>query len=150
MDYIDWIKDTIHKLLEKHETNEPSELCDQLGIRVIYEFLGEQEILGYSIKSVKAKIIVVDDQLDYYDRRVVLAHELGHALLHPDLNSTVIDKNTFQSMNKLEIQANTFAADLLLPDGFEKDVDFIGKTNEQIAAMVAMPVELVELKFKNN
>lgn len=145
---MNWIKDTIQKLLEKYETNEPDELCDHLGIHITYEFLGEQDLLGYYINSGEYKFIVVHDGLDYYDRRVVIAHELGHALLHPELNTSFLKYNTFQSLEKYENQANAFAAHLLLPDDFEIDIEFWGMTIEQIAETVAMPVELINYKLK--
>lgn len=43
-----------------------------------------------------------------------------------------------------------FAANLLLPDGLEKDAEFERMTVEQIAEMVAIPVELVLLKLDLN
>lgn len=146
---MNWIKRKINKLLEVYETNEPTELCDHLGVHITYEFLGEQDLLGYYINSGNYKFIVVHDQLDYYDQRVVIAHELGHALLHPELNTSFLKNNTFQSTDKYEYQANVFASNLLLPDGFEKDVEFEGLTVEQIAEVVAIPVALVKFKFRN-
>lgn len=145
---MDWIKNTIQALLGKYETNEPTELCDHLGIHITYEFLGEQDLLGYYINSGNYKFIVVHDGLDYYDQRVVIAHELGHALLHPELNTSFLKQNTFQSIDKYEYQANVFAAHLLLPDDFEKDVEFEGMTVEQIAEMVGMPVNYINYKSK--
>ena len=46
--------------------------------------------------------------------RHVLAHELGHAILHPKINITYLESNTFYSKEKFEIATNTFAAELLL------------------------------------
>jgi len=145
---LSWIKNIINELLTKYETNEPTELCQYLGINITYEFLGEQDLLAYYLNSGGYRFIVVHDSLDYYDRRVSIAHELGHALLHPDLNTSFLKNNTFQSADKYEHQANVFAANLLLPDGFEKDTDFEGMTIEQIAEMMAMPVELLIFKMK--
>ena len=48
--------------------------------------------------------------------RHVLAHELGHAILHPKTNITYLESNTFYSKEKFEIAANTFAAELLIED----------------------------------
>lgn len=142
-----WINDTIQKLLEKYETNEPAELCGFLGIHITYEFLGEQDLLGYYLKTDTYKFIIVHDQLDYFDQRVIIAHELGHVLLHPELNTSFLKNNTFLSVDKYEYQANVFAANLLLPDGFEKDFEFVGMTVEQIADTVAIPVSLLKLKL---
>ena len=47
-------------------------------------------------------------------QRTVCAHELGHAVLHTHANTPFLRKNTFFSVDKLEIEANTFAALLLI------------------------------------
>jgi len=145
---LNWIKEIIDKLLENYKTNEPIELAEALNINVTYELLVDMQ--GYYLNSGKFKFIVVNSNLDYYDKRVVIAHELGHALLHPNLNTSFLTSGTFASIDKYERQANEFAAHLLLPDGFEKDIEFKNKTVEQIARMVGLPVELVNLKLKNN
>jgi Zn-dependent peptidase ImmA (M78 family) len=142
---MDWIKDTIVNLLEKYGTNEPTELATLLGINIVYEFLADMQ--GYYVKSNKHKFIVVNDNLDYYDQRVVIAHELGHALLHPELNTSFMTNSTYMNVDKYECQANRFVAELLLPDGFEQGYEFKGKTVEQIAGMVGLGVEIVKLKI---
>ena len=48
--------------------------------------------------------------------RHVLAHELGHAILHQKTNITYLESNTFYYKEKFEIAANTFAAELLIED----------------------------------
>lgn len=140
-----WIKHTINNLLEQHGTNEPTELADYLGISILYEYLGNNN--GLYINQNGCKFILVNEILDYYDRRVVIAHELGHAVLHDNLNMTYLENNTYYSRDKFEYQANYFAANLLLPDGFENDIEFIGKSIKQIADMVVIPVEIVKIKF---
>lgn len=50
----------------------------------------------------------------------VCAHELGHALLHRNINTPFLSKNTLFSIDKIERQANTFAVELLLPDNILK------------------------------
>lgn len=141
---MDWIKDKINYLLEKYETNEPAELAECMGINILYEFLAD--VQGYYVKSKDYKFIVVNNNLDYYDQRVVIAHELGHVILHPTLNSYFLKSNTYMSTDKYEYQANYFAANLLLPDGFEEDVMFKGMTVNEVAGVVGVPVELVGMK----
>lgn len=140
-----WIEHTINNLLEQHGTNEPTELADYLGITIIYEYLGNNN--GLYINQNGCKFIVVNENLDYYDQRVIIAHELGHAVLHDNLNMAYIENNTYYSRDKFEYQANYFAANLLLPDGFEKDIEFKDMKIEQISSMVAVPVELVKIKL---
>ncbi|QUH28299.1 ImmA/IrrE family metallo-endopeptidase [Vallitalea guaymasensis] len=140
-----WIKHKINNLLEQYGTNEPTELADYLGIAIIYEYLGNNN--GLYINQNGCKFIVVNKNLDYYDQRVIIAHELGHAVLHSNLNMAYLENNTYYSRDKFEYQANYFVANLLLPDGFEKDVDFEGMSINQISGLVGMPIELVNIKL---
>ncbi|GMQ63520.1 ImmA/IrrE family metallo-endopeptidase [Vallitalea maricola] len=142
---MNWIKIEIAKLLDKFGSNEPTELANYLGITIIYDYLGNNN--GLYINQNGFKFILVNNNLDYYDQRVIIAHELGHALLHDNLNMAYLEKNTYYSRDKFEYQANYFAANLLLPDGFEKDIEFKDMKIEQISSMVAIPIELVKLKF---
>ncbi|WP_193774389.1 ImmA/IrrE family metallo-endopeptidase [Vallitalea guaymasensis] len=113
-------------LLEQHGTNDPTELAYYLGITIIYEYLGNNN--GLYINQNGFKFILVNNNLDYYDKRVIIAHELGHAVLHDNLNMAHLENNTYCSRDKFEYQANYFATNLLLPDGLENDIEFEGMT----------------------
>ena len=76
---------------------------------------------------------------------ITCAHELGHALFHSRLNILFLEKKTFAVTNKFELEANYFAASLLIDDINEKD--YCCMTIEQIASSLNMPVELVRLKL---
>ena len=81
---------------------------------VHYEELGE--ILGFydvhfRMKSIHLNASMPDDMLPF-----VCAHELGHSILHPNVNPPFLRKHTLFSIDKIERQANTFAVKLLLPD----------------------------------
>ena len=79
-------------------------------------------------------------------QRVVCAHELGHAMLHPRANTPFMRKNTLFSVDRMEKQANTFAAELLIPD----DALYCCEqpTVYDISARYEVPEALVKLKFK--
>ena len=77
--------------------------------------------------------------------RIVAAHELGHAIQHPKINCSFVKNYTLYSKNTFEIEANKFAAELLLPD--EILIEYQGKTVDQIAAYLNVIPELVKLKF---
>jgi Zn-dependent peptidase ImmA (M78 family) len=46
----------------------------------------------------------------------IAVHELGHAFLHQKANTPFLRKNTFFSDEKIEMEANTFAVELLVQD----------------------------------
>ena len=92
------------------------------------------------------KIIYLNDSLDPIIERYVLAHELGHAILHPKTNITYLESNTFYSKEKIEIAANTFAAELLIEDSLFEE--YKNHTIEEMAAIENLPVELIRIKLK--
>lgn len=65
-------------------------------------------------------IVTVDSKIEFSQRkRYVLAHELGHMLLHPDKEASFTDDDTTIEGYKKgpqEKEANDFAAELLMPE----------------------------------
>ena len=54
--------------------------------------------------------------LEENEMRLVMAHELGHAIMHRKVNCYFIRNQTLLLNSKREIEANTFAMNLLLTD----------------------------------
>lgn len=104
----------IFRLLRQHKTRNPIEIAENIGIIVSYESLGS--INGYYNTAFRQKFIHINVNLPDYKKTFTAAHELGHALLHPKSNTPFLRENTFLSIDKLEIEANTFAINLLISD----------------------------------
>lgn len=134
-------------LKRKYSTNDPFELCDFLHIKVMYENLGH--INGFYQFAPKNKIIHINCNLDYYMKRIICAHELGHALFHSKLNRIFLEKKTFIVTDRLEIEADFFAADLLIDNDVSTNEYYRSMTASQIASSLNIPVELLKLKFSN-
>jgi Zn-dependent peptidase ImmA (M78 family) len=130
--------------MKKYKTNDPFELAEYLKIKIVYEDLGKN-IRGYYQECPKLKIIHINNNLDYVDKRIVCSHELGHAILHPKLNIVFLQKHTFCIKDKFEREANIFVAELLIPDGLL--IKYPEYSIEQIAALYNMPVEFLKLKY---
>ncbi|MFJ7841631.1 ImmA/IrrE family metallo-endopeptidase [Lysinibacillus sphaericus] len=141
-----WLKTFIEKQIIKHNTSCPFKIASYLDIHVI-EWDLHEEIRGYYKYDRRNKYIVINSNLSDEWKRIVCAHELGHALLHPRLNTPFMRKNTLFSIDKVEREANLFAANLLIPDENLFD-SYIQMTIFDIASLYSVPVELVELKFK--
>lgn len=109
-----YLPDKIIKLLKTHNTNDPFELARSLGTVIIFLDLGDT--YGFHRCYKRVKTIVINSELTEWLKRYVCAHELGHAILHSNLNTAFLKKNTFYSIAKIEREANEFAVNLLLYD----------------------------------
>ena len=135
------VKKTAFHLVKKHETNCPFRIAKNKGILIQYQDLGT--IWGYYFVYKRIPIIVINSRLEETLQRVVCAHELGHSIFHPKLNTSFMKNNTFFTVDKIEREANQFAAELLIPD------EAIAETNNiyELASLYGVPAELVELKL---
>lgn len=105
------IREKVDELIKKYGTSNPFEVADLMGIMVLYEHLGNS--LGYFSKICRIPIIHVNESISYEKQLFTCAHELGHAVLHPNENTSFLKANTLHSTSKLETEANTFAIQLL-------------------------------------
>lgn len=140
------IKTCVNQLIDEFHTSCPFTLAHLLNIHVLFFDLHE-EIRGYYKYDRRNKYIVINNNLDSNSQRLVCSHELGHAILHPLVNTPFMRKHTLFSVDKIEIEANTFAAYLLIPDESLFD-SYDQMSIYDIAALHYVPVELAELKYK--
>lgn len=141
------IRARVRKLVSEHETRDPKRIADDLGIDVIYKSYSYRT-KGYFINILGYSFIVVNDILNEDERRIVLAHELGHAILHKTEDIYFIREHTLFPTGPLEEEANQFAAELLIDC---RDIDFCmfkGWNNEQIGRYFRVSEELVEYKLR--
>ena len=76
-----YIIDTVGKLVKKHHTRDPYELCELLGIKIHYYNM-EKKLKGFFFYQSRQKNIVIDSNVNEVLERILVAHELGHAILH--------------------------------------------------------------------
>ncbi|AGK97365.1 ImmA/IrrE family metallo-endopeptidase [Clostridium pasteurianum] len=139
------IKEEVERLIKKHKTNDPFEIAASEHILIFEEPLGL--INGYYNKFVRQKMIHINSNLkDHkFKKFFTCAHELGHATIHPNANTPFLRNNTFFSIDRLEIEANTFAVFMTIPE----DLLFAyeGFTCEQISKAEDIPVQALKLRF---
>jgi Predicted Zn peptidase len=140
------IQKIVRKLIKKYKTNNPFELADYLNCTVIVTELDER-VRGFYQHFQRNKLIYINNNLTELEQRIVCSHELGHAVLHTKLNILFLENNTYFVKNKYEIEANTFAAELLIDNEILKQYQHF--TIDQIAASENIPKDLIELKFKD-
>ncbi|KWX77016.1 zinc peptidase [Paenibacillus riograndensis] len=111
------INPLIRRLLRKYKTNCPFELAGALNKEIWYRDLGENTRSMFR-KTLRRKYIVIHSGLSEEWQRVICAHELAHALLHPGISRFWIDEHTFFRVGKYEREANQFAVRLLTVNVF--------------------------------
>ena len=137
-------KVTPKQLISKYKTNNSQEIAQELGIIVLFEELGD--INGYYNTAFRQKLIHININLPKYKQQFTIAHELGHALLHPKANTPFLREKTLFSINKLEIEANKFAVDLLITDEAIAEVKHL--TLDQMANYFGINKNLIKLRLK--
>lgn len=72
------------RLTNKYSLTDSARLCEAMGIRIVYQDMGtaETSIKAMLVVERQIKCIVVNDNLPDVIMRFILAHELGHAVLH--------------------------------------------------------------------
>lgn len=131
------------KLIKKHKTRNPFEIAEHLGIIILYEKLGS--INGYFNTAFRQKFIHINENLSEHKQIFTAAHELGHAILHPKANTPFLKENTFLSVNKLEIEANRFAVNLLISDDDLEEYKHL--TTEQLSKLFGCHEKLIHLRL---
>lgn len=139
------IKDTVLYLTKKYNTSDPFELADALKIAVYYEELGT--INGYYNNPLRMKQIHINASLNEQDACFACAHELGHAVIHPNASTPFLRSKTFLSVDKLEIEANIFAVNLLISDEIISENK--NYSAEQLSRLLGYNQLLIELRLKS-
>ncbi|MCM3041680.1 ImmA/IrrE family metallo-endopeptidase [Paenibacillus motobuensis] len=134
------IKQTVTQLVEKHRSSNPYEIASQNNVLVLFEELGD--MLGYFNTYNRIKMIHINNHVDEQLQRFTCAHELGHSVLHPGVNTPFLRKNTLTSIDRIEREANQFAVEMLLPDQLLLD----GMTLYEAAQICGVPKEVACLK----
>lgn len=115
------------EIIDKLEIEEPSEIEIELiaaheGAPVLHRPLQGSD--GRMVRADGAAMITVRDSIRYLgQKRFVVAHELGHVVLHPhvrQIDEVTIEQASNWSLKQApeEVEANIFAAEILMPRKF--------------------------------
>lgn len=126
-----------------YDTSNPFEIADHLG--VLYQ-IGNCKHEGCYMFLKNHRYIFLSNQLKDQELNLVMAHELGHALLDRKANCYFIRNKTLLLNSRIERRANLFAAHLLISD--EMLDEYTGCTEDQFCACTGYPKELIELRLK--
>ena len=92
------IEAIVQDMVITYGTNSPFEICKKLGIRIIYTQL-PYTINGFVVEILENKVIVINDIINDESKLLTCAHELGHIILHKEINY----------INEMENEAEYFA-----------------------------------------
>jgi len=140
------IRARVKHLIKKYETRNPLLIAKSLNIHVVYKEYSPCT-KGYYIKILRNKFIIVNSTLDEYSQKIVLAHELGHAVLHSSEPVYFIREHTLFPIGPYEVEANRFAAELLIDDDDIREI--LHESTEYIAARLEVNEKLVKYKLQN-
>ena len=130
-----------------YKTDDPFDVIAYKKILLLYEDLGS--INGYYSLILRQKQIHINSNLPCFQQRFTGTHELGHAILHPKANTPFLLANTYQSVDRLEIEANKFAVEFLISDDdMWECMRCRGFSVEQTARYLGYHKELIELRLK--
>lgn len=143
-----WIYDMVNDLIAKYGTRNPEKLARLLNIKIKY-IDSPNTLLGMYQIIMKKRVVYLANNIGNL-KNTVLAHELGHDQLHRNeciKGATFHDTNVFIPITNFELEANVFAAHLLISD---EDVQYMlknGENDKDFAYSLGVDLNLLNLKI---
>lgn len=103
---------------------------------------------GFYIKRNKRKIIFLNSDLSFEKRNFILAHELGHSILHESLHMAFSKINTYHRLDRYETEADFFATCLIINDEVIKELCIENDyTSKMLADKFGIAFDLIEKRI---
>lgn len=138
------IKKKADELACRFQTRNPFEIVR--GLNVILVFVPLTDTRAFYQYFQRNNIIYIDENLSYHEQAFECAHEMGHMLLHKKTNTIFMDTRTGFNTNRFEIEADTFAMDLLVGD--DTLIEYQEYNEEQLSRILGYDQRLIELRLK--
>ncbi len=144
----DGIYADVKKLAAVHGTTDPRVILEEREV-VLLPFKGKTKLLGMYTIIEGSRFVFYNPDANRAWQRMVFAHELGHDMYHREYAAAggIIEYNLFALTNDTEVEANIFAAHLLLADEAVAEYIREGLTYAQIAAALRVNVNLLLCKL---
>ncbi len=145
----DRIFSLVRKTVREQHTSDPFSIAMGLGLDVDYADLGE--LKGFYVVYKTGRYIVINQNLDERMTKLVLAHEIGHDMLHRDIaeNGGMGESSFFDMTSKPEREANIFAAELLISDEEMVELGERGCTIEEAASELGVHTKVAMIKARS-
>lgn len=139
---------TAKRLAAELGTRNPFTVAENYGILVLYQDLPDcTKGICYEVQG--KKIIIINRSLSKSESVYVCAHEVGHALLHPNINLSFLKNDTYFEPKKFEREADIFAAELLIDDSILNAPEHEHMNLSQLANLLNLPEKLLKLKLNS-
>lgn len=143
------IEQVVRSLRLRYGSGDVFELCDLLGIPVLWQEL-PLCVNGFCLCFQQRFTIVLNLSVSPKLHNYICAHELGHVLLHGKTNTIELSENTNFCIPRIENQADYFAACLLLRDRLPDWQQWYNPlTVECISQLSGIPERVVTLCVTN-
>lgn len=145
---IDVISKEVARIQKKYSTKNLYALCRAIKIKLVLIPMGRKACMGFYLLHSRTQLIVINSDLPEKLQRIILVHEVGHAVLHRHISKTFQDFVLFEEASYYEYEANIFTAEFLIADDdvldlLTEDLSFFG-----IASRLNVPPELLDFKFR--
>ena len=145
------ISESVAKLVKKYDERDPYKLCRAMGIVLIFRAMGKEPdaVKGFFLEKNRIRMITINSDLPEVIQRIIVAHELCHAINHRKNGVAAFHEFTmFDQNSAMEKDANLFAAELILEDAEVLDALNRDTTFFSAAAQLYVPAELLDFKFR--
>ena len=142
------IMDMANKIIKRVGSRDPNDIAEQLGIIIMPVAFSKQKGVYKLIE--RNRFIFIKEDLCPELQKIVLLHEIGHDVLHRGEAKVFQEFNIFDMKNdRMEYEANCFAAEIALPDNEVLEYVEYGYDIEMIAKYMRSDINLVALKVAN-
>ena len=141
------------RAIDKYGTRDPFKLLDAIGAvtKISYEY-PQDGLKGYCTILNRTRYVVINGNLDEFDRKVAAGHEAAHLIIHREqiMNSpvrTMRDFNLYDNSGRFEREANFFLADFIMPDDETLEAVKTGYDYFSAARSLYIPAPLLAFKL---
>lgn len=144
------IYDKANKIVKQAGTRDAKRIAKELGFHLKFVDYFPKLLGMYTYKN-RVRAIFVNNRLNEYLTQMVIAHEIGHGILHNDIakNAALQEFELFRmDRNNTEYEANAFAAHLLLDTKEFLEYSRQNMTVAQIAQAMNTEINIALIKWK--